>query len=178
MTSSRRRRCEHYLRQLPAVLRQHANYRRFLVGYALLRLSMMAVSFFIVFATISLCELSGADIGLLNAIFIGTQAVMRLLIRLAGRPLGAQTQSGDFSHASMALAAVIALGFSEQRAGSDSGLHLPGLRHFQRYVSHFNIVLEFATPADQPTFIGLTNTLMAPFTFAGPIFCRLDGGGP
>ena len=36
-------------------------------------------------------------------------------------------------------------------------------------VSHFNIVLEFAAPADQPTYIGLTNTLMAPFTFAGPI---------
>lgn len=30
-------------------------------------------------------------------------------------------------------------------------------------------MLEFAEPAEQPTYIGLTNTLMAPFTFAGPI---------
>ena len=36
-------------------------------------------------------------------------------------------------------------------------------------ISKFNIILEFAVPEDQPTFIGLTNTLLAPVTFLGPI---------
>ena len=40
----------HYFKQLPGVLRRHANYRHFLISYALLHLSMMAVSFYIVFA--------------------------------------------------------------------------------------------------------------------------------
>ena len=73
----------HYFGRLPAVLRAQANYRRFLVGYALLRLSMMSVSFFIVFGNINY-ELSGADIGLLNAIFIGSQAALRLVFGWLG----------------------------------------------------------------------------------------------
>ena len=36
-------------------------------------------------------------------------------------------------------------------------------------ISHLNIVLEFALPEDQPTFIGLTNTLLAPVVFLAPI---------
>ena len=39
-------RCAITFGALPSVLRGHANYRRFLIGYALLRMSMMAVSFF------------------------------------------------------------------------------------------------------------------------------------
>ena len=36
-------------------------------------------------------------------------------------------------------------------------------------VSRFNIVLEFAAPEDQPTYIGLTNTLLAPVTVLAPL---------
>ena len=36
-------------------------------------------------------------------------------------------------------------------------------------ISHLNIVLEFALPEDQPTYIGLTNTLLAPVVFLAPI---------
>ena len=37
-------------------------------------------------------------------------------------------------------------------------------------VSHLNIVLEFAPEEARPTFIGLTNTILAPVTFVGPVF--------
>ena len=77
-----------YFKQLPAILRAHHNYRRFLISYALLQLSMMAVSFYIVFGD-SAYELSGAEIGLLNAIFIGTQGADAIGVWLAGRSLGA-----------------------------------------------------------------------------------------
>jgi len=155
-----------YFRQLPAILRGHANYRRFLVGYALLRLSMMAVSFFIVFANISY-ELSGADIGLLNAIFIGTQAVMRLLFGWLGDRWG-HKRNLVISAGAMALAALFALS-SVSLAGLIPAFICLACAISADMVSHFNIVLEFADPAEQPTYIGLTNTLMAPFTFAGPI---------
>ena len=42
-------------------------------------------------------------------------------------------------------------------------------------MSRLNIILEFAVPEDQPTFIGLTNTLLAPVVFLAPIFGRLAG---
>ena len=156
----------HYLKQLPAVLRQHANYRRFLAGYALLRLSMMAVSFFIIMGD-KRFGLSGADIGSLTAIFIGSQAVLRLTFGWLGDRWG-HKRNLVISAASMALAAIFVLS-----ATSVLGL-IPAFICLacaisSDMVSHFNIVLEFATPAERPTFIGLTNTLMAPFTFAGPI---------
>ena len=156
----------HYFRQLPAVLRGHANYRRFLIGYALLRLSMMAVSFFIVFGNINY-ELSGADIGLLNAIFIGTQALMRLLFGWLGDRWG-HKRNLVISAVGMVLAALFTLS-SVDVAGLAPAFVCLACAIASDGVSHFNIVLEFAAPADQPTFIGLTNTLIAPFTFVGPI---------
>ncbi len=156
----------HYFRRLPTVLRDHTNFRRFLTGYALLRLSMMSVSFFIVFGNINY-ELSGADIGMLNAIFIGTQALMRLLFGWLGDRWG-HKRNLVISAASMALAAAFALN-SADVAGLIPAFVCLACALSSDMVSHFNIVLEFADPADQPTYIGLTNTLMAPFTFAGPI---------
>ena len=155
-----------YFRQLPAVLRGHANYRRFLIGYALLRLSMMAVSFYIVFGNINY-ELSGAEIGLLNAVFIGAQAAMRLLFGWLGDRWG-HKRNLVISALAMALAAVFALS-SADVAGMIPAFICLACAISSDMVSHFNIVLEFADPADQPTYIGLTNTLIAPFTFVGPI---------
>ncbi len=156
----------HYFRQLPAILRQHSNYRRFLIGYALLKLSMMAVSFFIIFGDRNY-DLTGADIGLLNAIFIGTQAVMRLLFGWLGDRWG-HKRNLVISAGSMALSAVFAL-TSTQVLGLVPAFICLACAISSDGVSHFNIVLEFAAPADQPTYIGLTNTLIAPFTFVGPI---------
>ena len=156
----------HYFRRLPAVLRGHANFRRFLVGYALLRLSMMAVSFFIVFGNRSYA-LTGADIGLLNAIFIGAQAVLRLLFGWLGDRWG-HKRNLVISACGMTLASIFALA-STDVAGLIPAFICLACAISADMVSHFNIVLEFADPADQPTYIGLTNTLMAPFTFVGPI---------
>ena len=156
----------HYFRRLPSVLRGHANYRRFLIGYALLRLSMMAVSFFIVFGNINY-QLSGADIGLLNAIFIGSQAVLRLLFGWLGDRWG-HKRNLVISALCMALAAAFALNSRDVVSLIPAFICL-ACAISSDMVSHFNIVLEFAEPADRPTYIGLTNTLMAPFTFIGPI---------
>ena len=127
----------------------------------------MSVSFFIVFGNINY-ELSGADIGLLNAIFIGTQAVMRLLFGWLGDRWG-HKRNLVISAACMVLAAAFALN-SADVAGLIPAFVCLACALSSDMVSHFNIVLEFADPADQPTYIGLTNTLMAPFTFIGPIF--------
>ena len=156
----------HYFKQLPAILRGHVNYRRFLTGYALLRLSMMAISFFIILGDRRF-NLSGADIGLLNAIFIGSQALLRLLFGWLGDRWG-HKRNLVISAISMALAAVFALN-SSSVPGLIPAFICLACAISSDGVSHFNIVLEFATPAEQPTFIGLTNTLIAPFTFAGPI---------
>lgn len=156
----------HYFQRLPAVLRRHRNYRRFLIAYALVHLSMMAVSFYIVFAD-SAFQLSGADVGLLNAVFIGAQAVMRLVFGWLGDRWG-HKRNLMLSAAGLALAAFFVL-ISENVIGLLPAFVCLACAIAADGVSHFNIVLEFAAPAEQPTFIGLTNTLIAPVTFVGPI---------
>ena len=157
----------HYFRRLPAILREYHNYRRYLIAYSVNRLSMMSVGFFIVFGNESF-NLSGRDVGTLTAIFIGTQAVMHLFFGWVGDRLGHKFNL-TFSAFAIALAAFFAL----------SAAHLWGMIPAfvclaiaigSDGVSRLNIVLEFAAPEDQPTFIGLTNTILAPVTFLGPIF--------
>ena len=156
-----------YFKQLPAILRAHHNYRRFLISYALLQLSMMAVSFYIVFGD-SAYELSGAEIGLLNAIFIGTQALMRLVFGWLGDRWG-HKRNLALAAGGLALAAAVALSSSDF-----SGLLVAYIclacALASDSVSNLNIVLEFAPEEARPTFIGLTNTILAPVTFVGPVF--------
>ena len=156
----------HYFRQLPGVLRQHVNYRRFIIGYIMLQLSMMSVSFFIIFGNLRY-ELSGADIGALNAVFFGTQALMRLVFGWMGDRWG-HKRNLVIAASGMALAAIFVLS-SSSFAGLILAYVCLACAIASDGVSHLNIVLEFAAPADQPTYIGLTNTLVAPVTFIGPV---------
>ena len=159
-----------YFRQLPSVLRGHGNYRRFIIGYVLLQLSMMSLSFFIVFGNARF-ELSGADVGALNAIFFGTQALMRLAFGWLGDRWG-HKRNLALAAGGMALAAALALS-ATSFVGLVAAFVCLACAISSDAVSHLNIVLEFAAPADQPTYIGLTNTLVAPVTFIGPV---LAGG--
>ena len=72
-----------YFKKLPTILRENHNYRRFLLSYYVNRLSLMGTSFFIVYGNDNF-SLSGADVGLLTAILIGSQAVMQLLLGWLG----------------------------------------------------------------------------------------------
>ena len=157
---------QRYFRQLPAILRRNHNYRRFLLSYALSRFSMMGASFFIVYGN-ERFQLSGADVGLLTAALIGSQAVMQLALGWLGDRRGHKLNL-MISGLSLAAAALAASGASSL-AGLLPAFALLGTGLAADRISHLNIVLEFAVPEDQPTFIGLTNTLLAPVVFLAPI---------
>lgn len=156
----------HYFRQLPTILRQNHNFRRYLITYSLNRIGMMAVGFFIVYGD-ERFSLSGVDVGLLTAVLIGSQAVSHLVLGWAGDRFGHKLNllisAGMIgltaflvivaTNFTVLIIAFVCLGIV---LGSDN-------------VSKLSIVLEFAVPEDQPTFIGLTNTLLAPVTFTAPI---------
>ena len=158
---------QRYFRQLPAILRGNHNFRRFLLSYALSRFSMMGASFFIVYGNESF-ELSGADVGLLTAVLIGSQAVMQLTLGWLGDRRGHKANL-MISGLSLAGAAIMAMSASTLE-GLIPAFMLLGTGLAADRISHLNIVLEFAVPEDQPTFIGLTNTLLAPVVFLAPIF--------
>ncbi len=155
-----------YFRRLPAILSNNHNFRRYLLSYSISRLSTMGVGFFIVFGNESF-QLSGADVGLLTAILIGSQAAMQLLLGWLADKRGHKANL-TVSGFALAGAAALALGAGDL-AGLIPAFVLLGVGLASDNVSRLNIILEFAAPEDQPTFIGLTNTLLAPVVFLAPI---------
>jgi len=157
---------QRYFKRLPGILRGNHNFRRFLLGYSISRLSLMGSSFFIVYGNENF-NLTGADVGALTAVLLGSQAVMQLAFGWLGDRRGHKFNLMLFAFAA-ALSALLA-SFATNMLGLIPAFALLGTALAADRISHLNIVLEFALPEDQPTFIGLTNTLLAPVVFLAPI---------
>ncbi len=156
----------HYLRQLPAILRRDGNYRRFLLSRSIVQLGTMAGGFFMVYG-IERFGVDGRGVGLLTGVLVAGQAIMNLLWGVVGDRRGHKTV---LAGASLAMAVAV---LSVWLAPSASWLVLPffllGAYIAADAVSGLNIILEFCPPEDRPTYIGLTNTLLAPLVTAAPI---------
>jgi MFS family permease len=155
-----------YLKQLPTVLRNHPNYRRFLLSYSTSKLGTMAIGFFLVYGNSSF-NLTGAQVGLLTGVLVAGQALMNLIWGWVGDRSGHKIVLIGSAFA-LALATLIAWQASSITA-LIATFALVGAAIAGDDVSKFNIILEFTTPEEHPTFIGLTNTLLAPVVTLAPI---------
>jgi MFS family permease len=112
-------------------------------------------------------SLGGAEAGALTAVLVGSGALMNLLLGHLADRRGHKLvlMLGAFA---MGLAAVAAW-----MAASPVWLYvafaLLGAGMAGDTVSGMNIILEFCAPEDRPTYIGLTNTLLAPAKTLSPI---------
>jgi len=156
----------HYLRQLPEVLRRDHNYLRFLVARSIANLGFMAAGFFMVYGKDSI---AGAleQVGILTVILVATQAVMYLLWGMLGDRKGHKIV---LCGAAVFMAVTALIGWL---ASSPAWLWITfamlGISLSADSVSQMNIILEFCAPEDRPTYIGLTNTLLAPGRTLAPI---------
>ena len=148
-----------YLRRLPALLRRDGNYVRFLISRSVSNLGTMAGGFFIVYGK---DNIPGAieQVGTLTAILVGSQAVMNLLWGVVADRKGHKIVLCGAA-VSMALAAVAAW-VASTPAWLWVTFALLGISMAADSVSRMNIILEFCAPEDRQTYIGLTNTLLAP----------------
>jgi MFS family permease len=156
----------HYLRELPSVVRGNQNYARFLVARSAANLGGMAGGFFMVFGA-SHFGMGGRHVGTLTAALVGAQAVMNFLWGLVADRRGHKTVLCGAA-VSMALAALVS--WMAPSPGWLLGTFvLFGISTSGDSVSSMNIILEFCEPEDRPTYIGLTNTLLAPGTALAPL---------
>ena len=113
--------------------------------------------------------IDGAGVGLLTAVLVSSLAVMNLVWGVLGDRRGHKLvlAAAAFAVSGAALAA-----FFAQRAevGLCVTFILLGAYSAAESVSGLNIILEFCEPEDRPTYIGLTNTLLAPLVVLAPIF--------
>jgi MFS family permease len=155
-----------YFGRLPDILRHQQNYRRYLIGYSISRVGAMAIGFFLVYGN-SRFSLSGAEVGLLTGLLIGSQAVMNLVWGWLADRRGHKLvlAASTFTLALAALIAWLAL----SKLALMAIFILLGAALTGDQISRLSIILEFAAPEDQPTYIGLTNTLLAPVMTLAPL---------
>lgn len=160
----------HYLKQLPSILRNHPNYRRFIISRSILLLGTMATGFYMIYGTESFATDSSSIArltALLTGVLIGAQAITNLIWGFIGDKRG---------HKTVLVAAAFVLmlaALSAYVASSQIWLvvtfALLGTYLAAEQVSALNIILEFCEPEDRPTFIGLTNALLAPLFALAPL---------
>jgi MFS family permease len=155
-----------YLKKLPELLRRDSNYIRFLIGRSISNLGGMAAGFFMVYGAEHF-GLGGEQVGGLTAVLVASQAVMNLLLGLLADRKGHKIVL-MITAFSMALSALVAWA-----AVSPAWLYVTfaflGVSIAGDSVSGINIIVEFCTPENRPTYIGLTNTLLAPAKALGPV---------
>jgi len=112
-------------------------------------------------------QIDGAGVGLLTAVLVGSAAVVNVLWGIVGDRRGHKTVLACAAFA-LALAALVAW-VSASQIWLAVTFVLLGVYRAGDGVSSLNIILEFCAPEDRPTYIGLTNTLLAPVLTLAPL---------
>jgi len=155
-----------YLRQLPAILRRDRNYQRFLICRTIIQMGTMAGGFYMVYG-IERFQIDGAGVGLLTAVLVAGQAVMGLIWGVLADRVG---HKRVLATAALALAlAALAAWLADSQTWLMVTFALLGAYMAADTASGLNIILEFCAPEDRPTYIGLTNTLLAPVLTLAPL---------
>lgn len=155
-----------YFSQLPAVLRANANYRRYVISRGIVLFGTMAGSFYIIYGREEL-GVTMDEIGYLTLILTISTFAMNLIWGLMADRFGHKTIL-CIAGAILACTAASALLAPSERWLTLTFVLL-GAYVAADTVSSLNIILEFCAPADRPTYIGLTNTLLAPLFAFAPI---------
>ncbi|MBD3181635.1 MFS transporter [Candidatus Poribacteria bacterium] len=161
-----------YLGELLNITRTNRNYFRFLIAMVIISMATMASGFFTVHA-IDRLKLSGDDIGLFTAITLFFQTITNPLWGYLGDRKGhkiVMEASALFSVLSTLIAAFANSTYMFYVVFAVTGMSLSA-----SVIARLSIVLEFSEPEERPTYIGLTNTIRAPFTAVAPLMGGLIG---
>jgi MFS family permease len=155
-----------YLRRLPGVLRGDTNFARYIGAMMVVRAGTMAGSFYLVYG-VERFQLGGAEVGLLTGVLIGCQAIFNPLWGVLGDRRGHKLVlvGGALALALAALTVWLAPAWPWLVVA----FTLLGAFLAADSASLLNIILEFCADEDRPTYIGLSNTLLAPVTALAPL---------
>ena len=160
-----------YLARVPALLRRDRNLARFLVARAFAIAAMMAGGFYTVYA-LGAWAPPASQVGVFTALLLAGQIAGNVALGwLADR-------AGHRLVIIAGLAATVAANLLALAAPSLGAFNavfvLAGVQVAAINISNLNVLLEFAPgPAEQPTYVGLGTTLMAPVAFGAPLAAGL-----
>jgi len=148
------------------ILRADKNFSAFLVVRLLSQFATMGFAFYIVYG-LRRFGMSDLTAGFLTAALTITQTVANAVMGWLGDRLG---------HRAMLIAGSVAVTLSSLMAWGAPTLNwmypvfiLSGLANVATWTIGMAITTEFGTEETRPTYIGLSNTLVAPFTIIAPL---------
>jgi len=155
-----------YFRRLPDVLRGNPNFARYLVGRALIILGTMATAFYVIYARDAFA-VDDAFAGALTMVALGSQTLFTPLLGVLADRKGHKWATevctalgvGAAALALVAPSAAWLYGVFVLMNVSTAGL----------MVANMSMIMTFAAPDDLPTYIGLSNTLLAVPILVAPV---------
>jgi MFS family permease len=161
-----------YVNQLAVITRSDRNYFLFLIAAVILSFSAMSTGFFAVRA-ISRLNLSGNEIGRFTAISLFFQTAANPLWGYLGDRWG-HKRVMEAGAVGAILSALIAA-FADSASSFYVVFAVTGAWLSAAMIARLSIVLEFSEPEERPTYIGLTNTIRAPFSAIAPVLGGILG---
>jgi MFS family permease len=155
-----------YLQRLPSTLRADSNFTRYIGAMAVARAGTMAGGFYMVYGAARF-QIGGTEVGLLTGVLIGCQALLNPVWGMLGDRYG---------HKLVLVGGALALALAAATASLAPSwpwlvvvFVLIGAFLSADTASFLTIIPEFCADEDRPTYIGLTNTLLAPVTTLAPL---------
>jgi MFS family permease len=156
-----------YIKRLPLILKENKNFTMYIVSSAFIVFFNMATAFFIIYGKEEL-QIGPEIVGIVTGIFLATKSIFSVFWGYVSDKKGHKTVL-TISAILYIIASVLIL-FTTNVYLLYLVFFLNGAAKSSREVSEMNIVLEFGTEEDRPTYLGLNNTLVAPLMSLAPLF--------
>lgn len=147
------------------ILRQDRNFSWFLVGRTLTQFAMMGLGFFSVYL-VNRFGVSKAEAGLMTGVLLGTQIVANPIMGWIS------DRRGNTLVMKIGISAAIFSAILAWRAPAPAWFYLIffliGIANVANWTIGIIMSMEFCHDAERPTYIGLSNTLIAPANILAP----------
>lgn len=163
-TIMQRRPVSEFLLAIPAMLRENQAYRKFLASSALLIVAAMPIGFFTVYG-LRHFDAPEAVVGEFTLTMVATQVVSALANGYLSDRFGNKIVL-ILAGGSMLLASIIA-SVAPTLGWYRLVFVFLGINLGSEVMARYNIAVEFGPPEQRSTYIGVMNTLLAPFYFSG-----------
>ncbi|MCR1897733.1 MFS transporter [Irregularibacter muris] len=155
-----------YLKRLPVILKGDKNFTRYIVSAAFIVFFNMANAFYIIYGKEQL-NIGPETIGVITGILLATQSIFSVVWGYIS------DKSGHKAILVISTVLFISSAFMILIADTIYLLYLVfflnGAAISSRDVSEMNMVIEFCSEDERPTYLGLTNTLIAPLMSLTPL---------
>ena len=153
--------------ELIAILRRDVNFRWFLVTRVLFHLATMAFAFYTIYA-VRYYGVSVVVTGILTSVYMGSQIVANPVMGWVGDHWGHRVV--------LQFGALAAVGSTALAVWAPSAewfyvvFTLAGISNVAAWTITMTMTIDFASdPTERPAYVGLTNTLVAPFAILAPL---------